>query len=108
MVQALIVCTRQDLTAAPQSYRDFGFAKFGLCCWNYNGYDGEIEWINTDHFITQSKLNGPTGLRYYAAPGVQMLIQLQPNPQPTIPDVAINTVLRNAVTGKGMPMTGLP
>ena len=108
MVQALIWSERQLPGAAPESYKPFGFAKFGLCCWNYGGWDGQIEWINTAFFMTISKYPNPTKLRYWAANGVQMTIQMQQSPVPDVPDVAINAALVNLVSGKGMPLTVVP
>lgn len=104
MVQAQIWSVRQRPSAAPSSYGNIGFAKFGCCCWNYGGYDGEIEFVNTEFFVTQSKQPNPTALRYYAVQGVQMLIQFGITPLPAVQDVQLDGVPTNATTGKNMPL----
>ena len=108
MPRMQIWSTVQPPAVIPQSYRPFGFAKYGLCCWVYNGYDGVIEWINSQFFVTDSKLPGVTGFRYYANAGVQMLLTPTTIPLPPIPDVAINAVLTNAALGKNMPLPPVP
>lgn len=86
------------------SYGDFGFYKLGLCCWNYAGFDGAIEWINTLTFCTEPKYSSPSELRIWMRPGIVWLAVpiLQINFSP--PDITINNKTYNVTTGKNMPV----
>jgi hypothetical protein len=72
-------------------------------CWTYNGYDGEIEWVNTMHFCTEPKYNAPTGIRYSFREGLIWVGNLQPSPLPLIPDFIVNGIATNLLSGKNMP-----
>ena len=86
------------------SYGRFAFYKLGVCCWQYNGFDGEVEFINTLNFQTTPKMPNPTLFRIWLQPGVSAYVSpvLQITGAP--PDVLINNVKFNAVTGKNMPI----
>jgi hypothetical protein len=93
-----------------QSYAPFGFYKFGVCCWTYqnqvdgNVYDGIVEFINTQYFMTQAKYANPTGFRYNLFGNNTALVTFQPTIQNAAPDVSINNIAYNPTTGKGMPL----
>lgn len=86
------------------SYGNFGFHKFGVCCWVYDGFDGEVEFINTSKFCTEPKLPKPTGFRYWFQQGVVAKITPSITVRGDIADAIIAGQLANAVTGKGMPL----
>jgi hypothetical protein len=117
MVMMLVDIQQPIPAEIGQSYIPFGFRKFGLCCWTYEpplsvsglavflgGYDGQIEWINTEHFITQSKLPNPVGFRYWLQQGCTAIITPVTQAFGAVPDIQIGSLLINPVTGKGMPL----
>lgn len=87
-----------------QSYEPFGFYKFGLCCWQYEGFDGQIEWINTQFFCTEPKYPGPTAFRYWFQKNVFALVQVVPTIRSDMQSFKINGVNVNPATGDGMPL----
>lgn len=88
-----------------QSYVPFGFYKFGCCCWVYEGgYDGVVEWINTQHFVTEPKLPSPISFRYWFALGVTALVTPIIRVNNSVPDIELNGTFYNPVSGKNMPL----
>src|ERR1700754_1183117 len=87
-----------------QSYIPFGFYKFGLCCWVYEGgYDGAIEWINTQHFVTEPKYQNPVSFRYCFLGGTIGTVTPKLVVNTSVPDITINTKVVNMATGKEIP-----
>lgn len=95
----------------PLSYGSFAYGKFGIGCWQYRYeasnatfiYDGEMEWINTFHFRSDSKLTNPYAFRYYLHPGIVAKAFMVPTPLDESPDAIISAVTCNLLTGKGLP-----
>ena len=86
------------------TYLPFGYGKFGLCCWTYDqNCDGIVEWINTMNFITESKMDGVTGFRYFLRAGLYAnltpLIHV-----PNAPPISIGGFNVNPLTGAGLPL----
>lgn len=86
------------------SYGNFGFYKFGLCCWVYGGYDGAIEWINTKHYATIPKMAGATSFRWWFQQGVIAKVTPTISINRNIPPITIGGVTYNPVDGEGMPL----
>jgi hypothetical protein len=93
-----------------QSYLPFGWAKYGVCAWVYDGYRGETEWINFQHFVTEPKYQNVTAFDYWFQHGVTAIIKAKLEVNSKVPDISINGVNYNMATGKNMPLllnTGL-
>jgi hypothetical protein len=87
-----------------QSYTPFGFWKFGCCAWVYNGYRGQIEWINSPHFVTEPKYANPTSFDYYFNVGVIAVVTPNLQVDTKAPGIILNDVLYNMASGEGMPI----
>ena len=108
-----------------KSYGDFGFWKFGLGSWlyappnvivnvpqfqvNFNlgesgTFAGEIEWINTQTFISYPKYPNPVAFRTWFQQGVLRTVKANLTAVINVPDILMAGVPRNLVTGKGMPL----
>jgi hypothetical protein len=92
-----------------QSYTPFGFYKFGCCCWQYqdplgNVWDGEVEWINTQNFVTKAKLGSVYGFRWFLWEG--LLATFNPVLEVAVqaPSIEVNGTFVNPVTGEGFPL----
>lgn len=93
------------------SYIPFGWYKFGMCCWTYqgdglqvDGYNGETEWINQQFFYTEPKYANPYAFRYWLIAGVSAMIVPFLQVKSVPPDILINGLTVNPATGKGMPL----
>lgn len=87
-----------------QSYMPFGFWKFGLMCWVYDGYRGEVEWINSLKFVSEAKYADPAGVDYFFQKGVIFKVQLVPHVSVNLQDIVLNGIPFNPATGKGFPL----
>ena len=85
-----------------QSYSPFGWYKLGVCCWNYSGFDGAVEFINTLNFCTEPKYSNPTSFRYSLAPGLTAILTPFLEIAGTPPGITINGQVVNPATGEGM------
>lgn len=86
-----------------RSYGNFGFYKFGLFCWVYDGYDGQVEWVNTEHFCTEPKYRHPTLARFWLQKNVIYQVKVKLQIDESLPGMIINNTLYNAATGVNMP-----
>jgi hypothetical protein len=92
-------------TSINQSYIPFGFYKFGICAWVYDGgYRGACEWINTQHFCTEPKYANPISLDYCLFGSTTALITPVFVITGAAPDVILNNIPYNAATGLNMPI----
>ena len=91
-----------------QSYMPFGWAKYGVCAWVYNGYRGESEWINFNHFVTEPKYKNVTAFDYWFASGVSAIVTPLLEVDSAVPDITINGITYNMATGKNMPLLLAP
>lgn len=95
----------------PLSYGSFKYGKFGIGCWFYQRssiygttyWDGEMEWINTQNFRSDSKLSNPYGFRFWLYPNLIATSFMEPTPVDPQPDMIVGGSLINLLTGKGLP-----
>lgn len=87
-----------------ETYHPFGYYNFGVFCWIYDGYDGQVEFINTMHFCSEPKYSSPSAYRIHLARGVIANMQVIPTIRTDTADSVIAGVIANLVTGKGMPL----
>lgn len=89
-----------------ESYRPFGFYKFGLGCWCYNvngrEMDGEIEWINTLRFCSRPKYPNPTCFRYRVDSRLKVSISMEPLVRTDIADTVVAGIATNWALAKGL------
>jgi hypothetical protein len=103
---------RAQITVSPvippgvdSSYGEFHFYKFGVCCWTYGNFRGQVEYINSLLFCSEPKYQGATSFEYWFFPGVQAHVEVIAQVQGLAPqDVVVNGIPRNPVTGKNMPL----
>ncbi len=109
------------------SYGGLNFRKFGAGCWVYQpgnvnvssqqfnvnialggqgAYCGPVNWINFMHQLFKPEFpdQNPVAFNYWFAPGVQGIVTPKLQVNLNIPDVQINGVSYNAITGKNMPL----
>jgi len=86
-----------------RSYEDFGFYKLGLMCWTYNGYDGQIEWINTLRFCSEPKYDDCTGFRIWMQKDVLFRVVDHKVEAKLLPPIISENQPVNPLTGEGLP-----
>jgi hypothetical protein len=80
------------------------YANYGRGWWEYGGYAGEIEWINSKQWCSTPKQHGPTRFNFQLQPGLEAIAWLMPELTGGKILVTINNIVRNALTGKGLPL----
>lgn len=91
-----------------QTYKPFNYGIYGLGCWVYKtatdgDFHGQIEWINMQRWRSSAPGAGAKYFRVHLVPGVRATIKAQLEIPGASPDVLIDAVLTNLLSGKNIP-----
>lgn len=87
------------------SYGQLGFAKFGVCVWEYaNEYRGPVHWINWRKSVFRPEYPQPVAFHYWFHAGVIGVVTAKAEIRNDVPDILVGTTVVNLLKGVGIPI----
>lgn len=109
---AVVQITDPPAPNVGKSYGALEFAKYGVCCWEYEvltaggggiGAKGPVHWINFPDSVFRPEYPNPIAFHYFMAANVHAHVQVIPELFPYARDIIVQGIATSLLSGKGIP-----